>query len=79
MSKLLKKPSSQNANELRGELSRAHIIIALISIIAIALLILGMDKEIIIDPRLSIISIGLLTIILLNSISTSLALSSHRK
>lgn len=79
MNKLFKKPSSQSINELRGELARAHIIISLISIIAIAVLILGMDKQIIIDPKLSIICIGLLVIILLNSISTSLALSSHKK
>ncbi|HZJ34700.1 MAG TPA: hypothetical protein VFD55_01650 [Candidatus Angelobacter sp.] len=79
MSKLFKKPSSQSINELRGELARAHIIIALISIIAIALLMLGMDKEIIVDPKLSIICIGLLVIVLLNSISTSLALSIRKK
>ena len=79
MNKLFKKPSSQNISELRGELARAHIIISLVSIIAISVLILGMDEQIIIDPKLSIICIGLLVIILLNSISTSLALSSRKK
>jgi len=79
VNKLFKKPSNQSINELRGELARAHIIISLISIIAIAVLMLGMDKQIIIDPKLSIICIGLLVIVLLNSISTSLALSIRKK
>jgi len=56
MKKLFKKISKQNAADLRGELVRAHIVIALLSVIGIFLLGLGAATDVTFDYTLSVIA-----------------------
>jgi hypothetical protein len=77
--KILKKLSNQTVTGTRNELARAHFIITLLSIIAIILLVLGVDERVVFDATLSGIAGGLLIIVALISFSVSLTLSSKKK
>lgn len=79
MKKLLKKLSNQGVTGVRKELARAHFIITLLSIIAIILLVLGVDERIVLDATLCGIAGGLLIIVALISFSVSLTLSNNKK
>ena len=79
MKKIFKKLSNRSTTEIRKELSRAHLIITLLSVIAIVLLILGVDERIVLDPTLSGIAGGLLVIVALISFSVSAATSPNNK
>lgn len=75
MEKLLKKLSKQKLADVRQELSRAHLIIALLSLIIIGLLMQGSTVAIILDLKLSIICALLLTLVALTSFTMSFALA----
>ena len=75
MDKLFKKISKQKVSEVRRELSRAHFIIALLSLAMIALLMQGSYQPIALDPVLSIIAAILLTVVALTSLLMSFALT----
>lgn len=79
MKKLFKKMSKQNISEVRQELARAHLIIALLSIISIVLLILGTTLTIEFDAELSTIAGVLLGVLTLISITMSFVLFKQKK
>ena len=79
MKKIFKKLSNRSTAEIRKELSRAHLIITMLSIIAIVLLVLGVDERVVLDPTLSGIAGGLLIIVALISFSVSAATSPNNK
>lgn len=66
--------SKQNINEVRQELSRAHLVIVLLSMIAIVLLLLGAIPTAEFDTRLSNTAGALLGIIMIISLVMSLIL-----
>ncbi len=75
MKKLFKKLAQQKINNVRDELARAHLIIALLSVAVIMLLIQGSTQPIELDVNLSILGEVLLGIVALTSIFMSFALS----
>ncbi|MBC7943219.1 hypothetical protein H7X68_01835 [Candidatus Saccharibacteria bacterium] len=75
MKKLFKKLAQQKLNNVRDELARAHLIIALLSVAVIMLLIQGSTQPIELDVNLSILGEVLLGIVALTSIFMSFALS----
>jgi hypothetical protein len=72
--KLFKSMSKQNINEVRQELSRAHLVIVLLSIIAIVLLLLSAIPTAEFDTRLSNTAGVLLGVIMTISLVMSLIL-----
>ena len=74
MKKLFKKIAKKNIKEVRAELARAHLIIAMLSIAVIALLALGATQPVTFDPTLSAICVVLLSIVSIVSLSTALNL-----
>jgi len=74
MKKLFKKIAKKNIKEVRAELARAHLIIAMLSIAVIALLALGATQPVTFDPTLSAICVVLLSIVAIVSLSTALNL-----
>lgn len=79
MNKLFKKIARNNVKELRAELARAHLIIALLSIIAIVLLILGTNLTVSLNPYLSTSAGILLTIVAATSTIISYSLFTNKK
>jgi hypothetical protein len=66
MKKFLKSITKKNSAELRRELTFAHLIIVMLSIVSIILLALGATLTINFDPKLSVIAgtlLGILAII----------------
>lgn len=76
MEKLLKKLSQQKVTEVRKELARAHLIIALLSVAVVMLLLQGATRPLLLDPTLSVIGSLLLGLVVLISLWMFLALSS---
>jgi len=74
--KLLKKLSQQKVTEVRKELARAHLIIALLSVAVVMLLLQGATRPLLLDPTLSVIGSLLLGLVVLISLWMFLALSS---
>jgi len=76
MKQLVKKLQNQKLKEVRAELSRAHLIIALLSIAIVVLLTLvqTVPEKITLDPTLSGISVALLLIVSVISLVISVAL-----
>ena len=80
MSKMLfKKFQKQSAKEVRRELARAHLIIALLSIALITLLTIGTVQAISFDATLSAICVVLLSIVTLVSLCISFTLYTCKK
>lgn len=79
MDKLFKKIKKQSSNDVRQELGRAHIIIALLAVVSIALLALGSAQDIIFDPTLSTVAGTLLGILALISVTISYYLTNFKK
>jgi len=77
--KLFKKIHKQNTAELRGELSRAHLIISLLSLIAIVLLTIGSTMEVGFDANLSTVASAFLAILAIVSLCISYNLFKHKK
>lgn len=77
--KLFKKVPKQNMAELRGELSRAHMIIALLSLIAIVLLVLRSTVTSEFDPTLSNLASAFLAFLVLVSLGVSYALFKYKR
>ena len=78
MEKLLKKLSQQKVTEVRKELARAHLIIALLSVAVVMLLLQGATRPLLLDPTLSVIGSVLLGLVVLISLGMFLALSSAK-
>lgn len=79
MSKFLKKFMKKSAADYRGELSRAHLIIALLSISIIVLLSLGVVEPVTYDRTLAAICVVLLSIVAFISLYMVYALSTKKK
>lgn len=79
MKKLFKKLAQQKVADVRQELARAHLIIAMLSTTSIMLLVLGATQPITLDAGLSTIGVALLTIVALTSLAMSLALFDYNK
>lgn len=79
MEKMMKKLTKKNASEIRRELGRAHIVIALLSLAMISLLSLGATQVIKLDATLSGICVALLTVVILLSIITAITLFKNKK
>jgi hypothetical protein len=79
MNTFLKKLSKQKIGEVRQELARAHLIIALLAIVVIVLLIQGTIAPIGLEPILSTISSILLSVVALVSLSITFALTFIKK
>lgn len=77
--KLLKKIPKQNIAELRGELSRAHLIISLLALICIVLLTLGPTFAVSFDNNLSTIASVFLGVLALTSLGISYFLFKRKK
>jgi drug/metabolite transporter (DMT)-like permease len=71
MKKLLKMISKKNGSDLKRELTFAHLIIVMLSIVSIILLALGATLTINFDPKLSTIAGVLLGVLALVSASMS--------
>lgn len=71
MEKLFKKYNAKKLGDLRKELSRAHLIIALLSLVICVLLIEGSTQPVLFDPLLATISIVLLLIVGITSLVIS--------
>lgn len=78
MSKFLKKFMKKNSNDFRKELSRAHLIISLLSICVIVLLTLGAVKPVMFDQPMSAICVVLLSIVAFISLCMSYTLSKKK-
>jgi len=76
---LLKKLQKQSAREVRRELARAHLIIAMLSIALIALLSFGSVQAISFDARLSAICVILLSLVTVASLCISFTLYKCKK
>jgi len=77
--KFSKKIAKQNTAELRGELSRAHLIISLLSLIAIVLLTVGSTMEVGFDTNLSTVASAFLALLAIVSLCISYNLFKHKK
>lgn len=71
---VISKFANKNLAGMRRELARAHIIIALLSLVSIALLALGSVEAITFDATLSAICVVLLSIVALISVCMSVTL-----
>lgn len=78
MKKLFKKMVQQKVTEVRQELARAHLIIALLSVAVIMLIVQGITQPVLLDLTLSTISIILLGVVTLTSLSMSFALFTNK-
>lgn len=79
MPSVINKLAKRNANELRRELARAHMVIALLSIGVITLLALGSHEPVSFDPTLSAICVVLLVVVTIISLCVSIALFRNKK
>jgi len=79
MSKFLNKFMKKSTADYRGELSRAHLIIALLSICIIVLLSLGVVEPVLYDQTLAATCVVLLSIVALISLYMVYALSAKKK
>ena len=79
MKKFVKQLSKQNINEVRQELSRAHLIIMLLSLVSILLLMLGSTLAIEFDLVLSIVASVLLAMLAVISAYMSIILRNLKK
>jgi len=79
MSKLLKNFMKKNGKDFRQELSRAHLIIALLSIGIIVLLSLGVVQPVTYDQPLSAVCVVLLSIVAFISLCMNYKLSNTKK
>ena len=79
MKKPFKKLSEHKINEIHQELARAHLVISLLSIIAIVLLLLGATLTVEFNAKLSIIAGVLLSFLTLISMSTSIILFKNKR
>jgi hypothetical protein len=79
MSKLFKKFNKKSTAEIRKELARAHLIIALLSMALIVLLSLGAIQPVTFDATLSAICVILLSLIAFISTCVSFTLFSNKK
>ncbi len=79
MSKLFKRFNKQNTAEIRKELARAHVMIALLSMAIITLLSLGAIQPVSYDQSLSAICVVLLSIVALISLGMAYNLSKSKK
>lgn len=68
----------QKVTEVRQELARAHLIIALLSVAVIMLIVQGITQPVLLDLTLSTISIILLGVVTLTSLSMSFALFTNK-
>ncbi len=75
MKKIFKKILKKNNSELKQELIFAHIIIALLSLVAIVLLALGATLTISFNTKLSAIAAALISILALISLAMSVIYS----
>lgn len=76
MEKLLKKLSQQKITDVRKELARAHLIIAILSIAVVILLLQSATQPLLLNLTLSVIGSLLLVFVVLISLGMFLALSS---
>ncbi len=74
MNKLFKKLSKKNLNEVRVELARAHLIVALLALVVITLVTMGATQPIAFDQTLSAICVVLLSVVAIISLSTSITI-----
>jgi hypothetical protein len=79
MKKVLKRLSQQKISDVRRELGRAHLIIALLSFAAIVLVIQGAVAPVALDKTLSAICSLLLAIVGMTSLVIALALTKIKK
>lgn len=79
MNKLFKKISEQKIADVRQELARAHLIIALLSAAVIMMIIQGATQPIALDATLSTVGIILLGIVILTSLNMSFVLFTRKK
>jgi hypothetical protein len=79
MLKVFKRFLKRNINDFRKELSRAHLIIALLSISIIVLLSLGAVQPVTFDQPLSAVCVVLLSIVTLISLCMTYTLSTKKK
>jgi len=79
MSKLLKNFMKKNGKDFRQELSRAHMIITLLSICIIVLLSLGVVQPVTYDQSLSAVCVVLLSIVAFISLCMTYTLSKDKK
>jgi hypothetical protein len=79
MSKFFKKFSKQNARDIRRELARSHLIIALLSIAIIILLSIGAMQPITFDAILSAVCVVLLSIVAFISLCMAFTLFTCKK
>lgn len=77
MKKILSRFTNKNIKQMRNELARAHLIIALLSVSIISLLTMGVSQPISFDPMLSAVSVALLSIVTI--ISLCITISLYRK
>ena len=79
MASFLKKLSDQKITNMRRELARAHLIVALLCVVIIFLVLQNAFQPVAVDLALAIITSVLLGIVSLTSITISLALFSKQK
>jgi hypothetical protein len=79
MSKMFKKFTKQTSADIRKELARAHIIIAMLSIAIIVLLSLGAVQPVSFDQSLSAICVVLLSLVTFVSACMSYTLLKTKK
>ena len=79
MKKFFKKFSKRTLFEVRNELSRAHLIIVLLSVVSIILLTLVARLATDINPTLTLICCGLLGFLAIISLVTSFMLTTGKK
>ncbi len=78
MSKLFKKSSKKNISEVRHELARAHLIVAILAGISIALLYMGVAL-VEFNAALSIAAAAFLTLLIVVSLSIAITIYSEKK
>lgn len=79
ISKKIKNINKMNNQEMQKELSRAHMIIALLCLSIIVLLSIGVSEPVTFEPTLSAICVVLLSIVAFISLSMTYALSKKKK
>ena len=79
MASFLKKLADQKISDMRRELARAHLIVALLSAVIIFLVLQNAFLPVPVDLALAIITAVLLSIVALTSLTISLALFSKKK
>lgn len=79
MASFLKKLADQKISDMRRELARAHLIVALLSAVIIFLVLQNAFLPVPVDLALAIITAVLLSVVALTSLTISLALFSKKK